>query len=237
MSVFWAYVEDLAGEGEIGLPADEAKHLGARRLRLGDALVVFDGAGTTGTARVTSLAKRDVRVEVETIARTEAPRDTLVVASAIPKGDRLSTMLQMMTQLGVGAWQPLVLEQSVVRSIDPDAPRLRRILVESAKVARRPWLLEVAAPVALDAVLAELPAGHAACFGDREGSVSAWRGDTRCVFIGPEAGFTENERRAFVAAEVAPVRFAGDNLRIETAAVAAAAVHFARSEDAGSEDG
>ena len=94
--------------------------------------------------------------------RVPAPSEGPVIASAVPKGDRLSTMLQMLSQLGVRVWQPLVLEHSVVRRVDPEAARLRRILVESAKLARRPWLLEIRPPLGLDALLAAPQQGRPA---------------------------------------------------------------------------
>jgi len=226
MSVFWAFSEEDVAVGECVLSGDESRHLGARRLRPGDSLVVFDGRGGTGDARLVEATKRAARVEIGSVEHVPAPSEGPVIASAVPKGDRLSTMLQMLSQLGAPVWQPLVLEHSVVRSVDPEAARLRRILIESAKLARRPWLLEVRPPVGLDALLAELRPGTA-CFGDREGAAGPLPAECALVVIGPEAGFSEGERKDLERADVRPAAFAPHNLRIETAAIAAAASAFA----------
>lgn len=233
MSVFWAFSEQDLAVGECVLSGDESRHLGARRLRPGDPLVVFDGRGGMGDARLVEATKRAARVEIASVEHVPASSEGPVIASAAPKGDRLSTMLQMLSQLGVRVWQPLVLEHSVVRRVDPEAARLRRILVESAKLARRPWLLEIRPPLGLDALLAA-PRQGTACFGDREGATGALPAECALVVIGPEAGFSEGEREALVRDDVRPAAFAPHNLRIETAAIAAAASAFAgRGESRG----
>lgn len=226
MSTFWAWTDELIAPGELRLSGDEARHLAARRLRSGDALSVFDGRGTVAAARLDHAGKREAVVVVESVETSEAPAAKPVLASAIPKGDRLSTMLQMLSQLGAAVWQPLVLEHSVVRDIDPDAARLRRILVESAKLARRAWLLEVRAPIGIDVALAHA-APEATRFGDRDGTVAPLDGSVELVLIGPEAGFSAAERRLLDEKGVCPAAFAAHNLRIETAAIAAAASAFA----------
>ncbi len=228
MSALWVFVEALTAPGSIELDSDEARHVAARRLRVGDGLVVFDGAGRIAEGRLESVEKRRTRVDVGAISTARAPRRGGVVASAIPKGERLGTMLPMLTQLGLAAWQPLVLEDSVVRKLDPDAKRLSRILVESCKVARRPWLLDVRPPCSLEEALAGRVPGYPIAFGDHAGPSSGLAPSVGLVLIGPEAGFSESERRTLEAAGAEPRSFGAHNLRIETAAVAAAvALHLA----------
>ncbi|MEM9177339.1 MAG: RsmE family RNA methyltransferase [Myxococcota bacterium] len=226
MSVFWAYTESPLTTGPCDLSADEARHLGARRLRPGGALVVFDGEGGVGEARLVEASKRSARVEVVSVDHAPRPAAGPVLASAIPKGDRLSTMLQMLSQLGARVWQPLVLEHSVVRSVDPTSARLQRILVESAKVARRPWLLEVRPAIGLDRLLADARSAPA-FYGDRQGAAGPLPAAAGLVVIGPEAGFSEGEHEDLSRAAVLPAAFSAHNLRIETAAIAAAVSTFA----------
>lgn len=236
MSELWVWVEELATSGPVVLSQDEARHVATRRLRVGDSLVVFDGCGRRAKARLESLEKRSASIDVGPIVEEPRPTSRPVLASAIPKGDRLGMMLQMLTQLGASVWHPLLLDDSAVRKLDPKAARLNRILIESAKVARRAWRLEVKEPLALDALLEEQAADVAICFGDREGDLSGLGSTVGLVVIGPEAGFSVSERGVLDRAGARAVSFGAHNLRIETAAVAAAtALNLASKSDRGEE--
>lgn len=222
MSDLWVWVEELSASGPVGLSQDEARHVATRRLRVGDSLVVFDGCGRTAQAQLESLEKRAALLDVGPIRENPRPTSRPVLASAIPKGDRLGTMLQMLTQLGAPAWQPLVLEDSAVRKLDPNTARLGRILIESAKVARRAWRLEVLAPLSLTALLDKHGKDVEIAFGDREGDSCGLESRVGLIVIGPEAGFSEAEGAALERAGARATSFSPHNLRIETAVVAAA---------------
>lgn len=225
MSEFWAYADLLPDEGPLALSPEESRHVSARRLRVGDALVAFDGRGKLGKARLESASKREAVVCVEEIREQPRGDAGFILASAIPKGDRLSSMLPMLSQLGLQTWQPLVLEESVAMRLDPSAPRLRRILIESAKVARRPWLLAVEVPCSLADAIARHGERGPIRFGDREGAPAGRSGDAGLMAIGPEAGFSAAEHALLRSSGAEAICLAPYNLRIETAAVAAAAVH------------
>jgi 16S rRNA (uracil1498-N3)-methyltransferase len=218
MSRFWVFVESLADSSLVTLAPDESRHVSARRLRIGDEVVAFDGRGRTADASV------EIRLGVSTLETSAA--DRFVLATAIPKGERLATMLPMLVQLGVSTWQPLVLNDSAVRDLDVSSARIQRILIESAKVARRPWLLEVRPPCGLEAVIAGRPVAGRVCFGAREGSEVGLPRDAEVCLIGPEAGFSAAELARLAAVGARACALGSHNLRIETAAVAAAAARF-----------
>jgi len=233
VSALWVHVEGLAAGGSAGilsLAPEEARHVASRRLRVGDSVVAFDGGGCTAPARIDALSKRSVEIELGEVTHQARVSSGLALASAIPKGERLSVMLPMLIQLGLETWQPLVLEESAVRKLDVASPRLRRILIEGCKLARRPWRMRVLAPTRLDDALARVEVGRdegvSLFYGDRLGCVAGLEGGSAWVFIGPEAGFTEAERARLEAAGARARCFGAHNLRIETAAVAATAAHF-----------
>lgn len=226
MSALWAYLENLSAvrEGEVvALSPEEARHVQTRRLRVGDPVVLFDGRGRTADGEIESILKKETIVRANAVREEPDSNSEFVLATAIPKGDRLSTMLQMLSQLGIVRWRPLVLEDSAVRKLDSDAARLRRILIESCKVARRPWALEIAAPAGLPEAIAE--ASGPIFFGDREGEGGCLDPLASLLVIGPEAGLTDRERAALRKAGAHPRSFGPHNLRIETAAIAGATAH------------
>ena len=227
MSLLWSYLDAESKSrlepGTIVLSTEESRHVTTRRLRMDDALVVFDGQGRLGTARVCGLAKKAVEVEIDAVQYAPVPDSGFVMATAIPKGDRLSAMLQMWTQLGLEVWQPLVCADSAIRKLDVDASRLRRILIEGCKVARRPWAMTVLPPIPFDEAMASRDLDRPLYYGDREGKNATFSQGAGTLFIGPEAGFTAEEKASLAAASALPVSFGEFNLRIETAAVAAIA--------------
>lgn len=250
MSHLWVFLESLSLSELVMLSSEDSRHVAARRLRRGDAVVVFDGAGHTASAAIESIGKRAVEIRIDASESVPAPRERWVLATAIPKGERLATMLPMLVQLGVPTWQPLVLEDSAVRELDVRSPRIRRILVESAKLARHPWLLELREPCGLGELLsaAGAAAGAAAapasrpgatiCFGDREGEGLGVPSGTSLIVIGPEAGFSAEEIRRLRSAGALACSFGAHNMRIETAAVAAAVARFvARGREGAHRDG
>ncbi len=250
MSHLWVFLESLSLSEVVALSSEDSRHVAARRLRPGDAVVVFDGAGHTASAAIESIGKRAVEIRVGAIESVPAPSERWVLATAIPKGERLATMLPMLVQLGVPTWQPLVLEDSAVRELDVRSPRIRRILVESAKLARHPWLLELREPCGLGELLSEVgaAAGAAAapasrpgakiCFGDRESEGIGVPSQASLIVIGPEAGFSAEEIRRLRSAGALACSFGAHNMRIETAAAAAAVARFvARGREGSHRDG
>jgi 16S rRNA (uracil1498-N3)-methyltransferase len=226
MSRFWVFVESLADSSLVTLAPDESRHVSARRLRIGDEVVAFDGRGRTADAIVEGIGRRGVEIRLGVSTLETSAADRFVLATAIPKGERLATMLPMLVQLGVSTWQPLVLNDSAVRDLDVSSARIQRILIESAKVARRPWLLEVRPPCGLEAVIAGRPVAGRVCFGAREGSEVGLPRDAEVCLIGPEAGFSAAELARLAAVGARACALGSHNLRIETAAVAAAAARF-----------
>jgi len=84
--------------------------------------------------------------------------------------------------------------------------------------------LQVLPPVGLEQAISDCEAGMALYYGDREADRADFELSSGRIFIGPEAGFTSDERGALQAAGASALRLGPYNLRIETAAVAAMVV-------------
>ncbi|MCS6970733.1 MAG: RsmE family RNA methyltransferase [Planctomycetota bacterium] len=207
--------------GEVELDSEETRH-GCRvlRLRPGMRVRLCDGAGRVAEGAVIRSAPR-LAVQVAAIA-TQAPpaAQPLTVAVAPPKGDRWSDLLRGLTELGVGGIVPLRCARGVRE--EPNRARGERVLREALKQCRRAWLPRLAA---LTDVAALATSGERLILLDPMGGPPqpAHAAPTTLV-IGPEGGFTDAERALLLAAGAAPVRLTGTVLRIETAALAAAAL-------------
>lgn len=240
MSKLWLHVVAIPSVGEqTAIARDEARHaFGARRLASGDHVTLFDGEGTVADAVLCDDRGRDGSVLVEIRARREEPQATpqSTVAFAVPKGDRLSTLLELATQTGIARLVSIECARSVVDADKLDrSDRCRRIVAESAKVAKRAWMPELLTGGALlDFTRAEQTRGAAIAVAhteDDEGiarrGLLAWRSTVsphqpRTVLIGPEGGFEPSELDALRACDVAFVSLGPCVMRVETAAIAAA---------------
>lgn len=223
------FLPDLDAE-RLELAGEQAHHaLGPRRLREGAELELFDGRGTIARACVASIDRRRRTLGLDVVARVRQPQPVaLVLAAALPKGERVATMLDMCTQVGMTDFIPLACERSVTRAGDGAAARWQRVCVEACKQSRRAWIPRVHEPLAPAAAatrpgarvwLAD-PAGSAV----REaGALAGGAAAGQVVLVGPEGGFTEAEVRDVLAAGASPVAFGAAVLRVETAAVVALA--------------
>lgn len=212
------------------LPPEEARHAtAARRLAVGDELAVFDGQGARGRARIDALGRRGT-ARLALLAREALPPPPRRVwlASALPKGDRQTTLLDMATQLGMTDFVPLACERSVAAPSAGALARWQRIVVEACKQSRRFHLPRLHAPLtpaqlprhAVARLFVAHPGGAGLTLPMPVGDVGA--------AIGPEGGFTEAEVAALVAGGAVKIGLGDGILRIETAGIAALALLLAR---------
>lgn len=222
--------EPGAGRVEMELPPLEARHAaGVLRLRAGDAVELTDGRGRSAEATLAEVRKRNVRAVIGQVRQWPRPRPKIHVASAIAKGKRQDWMLEKLAELAVASIRPVRFERSVAgEGAFSEGKRSRWMthLISACKQSGSNFLPELADPRELDAFLADgLPEG-ALLVGDLTedaveiSDVISPVVEEVTVLVGPEGGFTEEERRKIAAAGFHPVRLGPGILRIETAAVA-----------------
>ncbi len=230
----WFHVSHLPEPGGVaGLDRQEARHaLGPKRLGVGDEIVVFDGRGVRA---VGTISGRDDRGDLQVVVgehEVEAPeRPTVELAASLPKGDRLSTMLDMATQLGIARFTPLACDFSVVslqRKRQDPTERWSRIMLEACKQSRRATLPTIGEESTPQTVIDRATAENAAIIvGDAEGepgSDAIRTADRVVILVGPEGGFSPPEQAMIATAahagRVHRVAIGRGVLRVETAATA-----------------
>ncbi len=208
----------LLDQASIMLDDDVEHHL-RRVLRLhdGDSVSVTDGQGRWRMA-VVRIPNTTLHLEAVCDVAVEDRRDRFTLATAIPKGDRLDWLVQKTVEIGVGRIVLIDAERSAVRW-GPDRARkqltrLRRIADEGVRQSRRVWRAELDGPVPADDVLASAAIAE-------PGGAPMESGES-LVAIGPEGGWTDAE----LALSSRRVGLGTNILRIETAAVAAAALRL-----------
>lgn len=213
------FVADL---GAPELDEDDHHHLArVLRVRDGDPITISDGRGRWRPAQFAPAPE-----PVGDVVEVPAPASPVAVAFAVVKGGRPELIVQKLTEIGVDRIVGYTAERSVVRWDRDRAARnherWQRIAREASMQSRR-CRLPVVEPVSVFADLAREP-GARRC----EPGAPLVRVAVPLLVIGPEGGFSENER-ALLPAEA--VGLGPNVLRTETAAMVAAALAVARRED------
>jgi 16S rRNA (uracil1498-N3)-methyltransferase len=229
-------IERIPASGETAwLPREEARHaLSSRRLGAGDPIELVDGRGGLALACVGNDRDRDgnLAVQVSEVRHAPRPQPSLHVATAVPKGDRLSSLLDAAGELAVESLTPLDCERSVVPADRLGGERPTRILVEAMKQSRGLWCTEIRPPsdpvtfarqahAAGRRVLLLDPAGPPLVHAVHDAASIA-------LLVGPEGGFSETELAQILFAGATRASLGSGILRIELAvAVACGAIRAA----------
>jgi 16S rRNA (uracil1498-N3)-methyltransferase len=101
---------------EVALPEGAARHVQVLRLQPGDGVCLFDGTGGEWAAQVSTMGRREVRVSVQAFAAVSRELSVdVTLALGMPTNERMDTVVEKATELGVCAIQPLMCERSVLR--------------------------------------------------------------------------------------------------------------------------
>jgi 16S rRNA (uracil1498-N3)-methyltransferase len=224
----------LATGQSITIDGGQAHYLaGVMRLKAGDSILLFDDIGGEWLANIEGVAKRSLEVRLTTHNRPrEDVPDLWLLAAPIKKG-RIDWVAEKACELGVARWQPVITRRTIVDKLNLD--RLRAHMIEAAEQCERTALPVLDEPVKLEAILANWPAERTLIFADEEGGApmaSAIEAGPAAILIGPEGGFTPDERAAIKAIPQAKGVSLGPRiLRADTAMVAAVSLWMAKAGD------
>jgi 16S rRNA (uracil1498-N3)-methyltransferase len=232
-----AFDSKLAG---VSLAQDEARHLReVLRLKVGDEVFVFDGAGKEFQCRIEE-SRRDtaqLKVIAEVApARPESPL-ALTLAVALLKGEKFDLVVQKATELGVVRVVPVITKLADIRLRDESdaakrVARWGRIALEAAKQSGRAVVPLVAAPVSFATLIHDVgngPGVSSLMFSERDGQslqdamppLKA-RPDGMTALVGSEGGWVNEELETARQAGWTVITLGGRTLRAETAAIAVA---------------
>jgi 16S rRNA (uracil1498-N3)-methyltransferase len=234
---------DAFKQRTVTLTFDEAKHLrDVLRLKQGDEVYVFDGAGKEFRCIVSSWKRDEVSLdECELVSppHPESPVD-LTLAVALLKGDKFDLVVQKVTELGVTRIVPVMTRHADIHLRDTsDAAkrvnRWRRIALEAAKQCGRARVPDVDMPASFAELLASANRSLRVMFSEREGrsfesliadSVSQERQanayrtpDAVTALVGSEGGWADDEIKTAMDSGWHIVTLGGRILRAETAAI------------------
>jgi 16S rRNA (uracil1498-N3)-methyltransferase len=225
------YLEkDLQADTLIGLPPGPARHAQVLRLQPGSTVVLFNGQGGQWLAEVTHMGRNEVQVRVKQHDPIERENPTSVTwALGMPTNERMDTLVEKATELGVSRIQPLICERSVLRLQDERAQKKvahwQAVAVAACEQCGRNRVPVIAPVLTLPAWLSGMQEtasapGTRLLLSLRESS--PWRppasAEEPLSFLsGPEGGLTENEEALAQRRGFSPVSLGPRTLRADTA--------------------
>ncbi len=235
MPRFFVDVNQIAN-GEITLWGDDAHHI-SRSLRMaaGETITVCDGNGTEYQCELTAFLPDHVcgRILKQRAAETEPPYQA-TVWQALPKGEKLDSIIQKSVECGACGVSLFESERCIVRAKDGDrkGDRRNRIALEAAKQCGRGIIPKVSAPVTFREAVREAARADLALFCyEGEGTVplpvvvkqfheiaSTESHPSISVMVGSEGGFSKSEAEYAQACGMKLVGLGKRILRTETAA-------------------
>jgi 16S rRNA (uracil1498-N3)-methyltransferase len=222
---------------EATMAADEASHLTrVMRLGVGDEIAVFDGRGHEFRASVVSAVRGKVRIElIEPIEPAPEARVPIALVQAVLKGDKMDDVVRDATMMGVATIEPIVTARTIARGKRPDNDRWSRVAIASAKQCRRAVVPAIAATQDFRQWLASSAHGlrlilvePSAAERDIESLhlLEDHAAGSLALIVGPEGGWSPEEREHADRAGCVAVTLGGLTLRAD--AVAAVALAIAR---------
>lgn len=222
--------------GTVPVEPAQARHArSALRLPEGAVVEVFDDRGAVATGTLIFDGASGASVQIDRIGpAAQAAGRQVVIASAVPKGERADWMVEKLSELGVAEFIPLMTDRGVVKPGGLNKrERWVRIATESAKQSRRNGVMQIAGLRSVADLLAELKgmgATSVVYLSTRSGAsslaeaVAPVNQARTLLLIGPEGGWTDAEIEMFERGGIAGARLTETVLRIETAAVAGAVI-------------
>jgi 16S rRNA (uracil1498-N3)-methyltransferase len=201
------------------------------RLGPGDKVKLFDDRDGEWLAEIVEAGRRRVTLVVERLLREREEVPDLWLLFAPIKRGRIDWLVEKATELGVARLVPVITRRTIVDRLNLD--RLRAHAIEAAEQCERTALPEFAAPQKLEALLKNWPAERTLNFADEGGGETfAPEPGPAAILIGPEGGFTEEERAAIRALPQARAVSLGPRiLRADTAALAAISLWMGAAGD------
>lgn len=233
---------NLKAGAVLALDEAQARHVGTvLRLDTGGALRVFNATDGEWRARVQEKSKRGMVVTVDEFILPARAAPDLDLLFAPVKRHATDLIIEKATELGVRRIFPVTTQRTIAETVRVD--RLTGIAREAAQQTERFDVPEISEARSLPRALDGWDASRRLIYADEAGddANAPWGGESgralnigealqslppaMALLIGPEGGFTPEERRMLRAFPfVVPVSLGPRILRAETAVIAALSV-------------
>lgn len=202
------------------------------RFKAGDKIIIFNGSSFDYDGHFKILTKKEAIIVVDNKRQVKNPVNIeLHIFQSIIKKDNFEFIVEKCTELGVSAFHPLISERSDqahsgwIRQ-EKNIMRLNKIATEAAEQSGKTELPKIFNPEKLEKAISDFD-GQLFILdfdGDRLAKIDFTQYGKVGILIGPEGGWTDNERIWFEEKEIESICLGEQILRAETAAIAASSL-------------
>lgn len=227
-------VDDLRPHTSLTLGPDQTNYLvSVLRMKAGDGVILFNGRDGAWLAKITDPHRKGVTVELSVQTAHQTPASDLWFGFAPLKTGRLDYMVQKATEMGAGTMQPVITRYTQVSKLKAD--KLAANIIEAAEQCEVLNVPRLDPEIGLADLLKNWRTSHGlrrlvfcdeAATSNSPAQQLGWlEGMPVGLLIGPEGGFSDDERQLLLAQPfVIPISLGPRILRADTAAVAALAL-------------
>lgn len=217
------------------ITGDDAAHIcRSLRMRAGERVTLCDGQGTDYMCEIVSAEEKSVLLKIiSSIPNVSEPSVRVTLYQGLPKGEKLDTVVQKGTELGIFSFVPTIMERSVSRpdqkSCEKKVARWQKIADQAAKQCERGILPQVGSVKTFEKALEDIRS-HKKIIVCYEGGGSSpfdiinKECDDIALIIGPEGGISPEEIQLLKECGAEIITLGTRILRTETAPICALSV-------------
>lgn len=188
------------------------------RYRVGDELIVFNDEEER-LYKTEVINEDSVKLQLVTQLERKVPDKKIYLLWSVLKKDKNDWVLQKATELGVHKFVPLIAERSEKTGLNID--RAKKIIIEAAEQCGRSDIPLIREPILLQEAVNEYSSKLQLVVCEQEGEPQTTFNqlDELGLLIGPEGGWSDNEKNLFATNKLGHINISQFTLRAETAAV------------------
>ncbi|MGY8986708.1 MAG: 16S rRNA (uracil(1498)-N(3))-methyltransferase [Sphingomonadales bacterium] len=223
------FIDNPLEEGTKFLLGKDDSHylLNVMRLCEGKVIAIFNGRDGEWAAEVSRVSKKKALATVKSKLREQGPEADVWLVFAPIKKARIDFMAQRACELGVSSLKPVMTKNTVMGRVKIE--RLEANAKEAAEQCGRLMVPEVSPIIKLQKLMDAWPKDRHIMFCDEDlsghsalDSLKSKEGEKWAIFIGPEGGWSEEERKMIKCKPLCVTVSLGPRvLRADTAAISA----------------
>ena len=217
----------LAPAAEIALSREQAHYLtGVLRLSPGDPVAAFNASDGEWLCYLATVTKKGASIRCERQVSAVKPPPDIDYCFAPLKHARLDYVVQKATELGARRLRPVITQRTIAERVNME--RMRANVIEAAEQCNLVFVPEVLEPVKLLGLVRDWEPPRVLIYCDETAAIANPLAALKplkapaAVLIGPEGGFTDEEKAMLKACSfVTAISLGPRIMRADTAAVAA----------------